>query len=95
MRACVGVTKLAARRLSARRQIDIEARAAPVRQAMQDAMVPLDWREARRQAEILQAIGAGACGPMTEVERTALFAKLERLIADASAPGTHAQEKTQ
>jgi hypothetical protein len=85
VKPCVDFTKLAARRLLARRGTDIEGRAASVRQAMRDAMVRLDWREARRQAEVLQSMGAGVCGPMIEAERTALFAKLQRLIAKAKA----------
>ena len=95
MKVCADVTKLAARRLSARRRTDIEARAAPVRQAMRDAMVRLGWREARRQAETLKAMGAGARAPMTQAERTALFAKLERLIAEASARIARAAGRSQ
>jgi hypothetical protein len=85
VKTCVEVSKLAAQRLSARRHVDLEERSAPVREAMIAAMVRLDWREARRQAEVLQSMGAGARGPITEAEQIALVAKLRRLIAEAQA----------
>ncbi len=48
------------------------------------AVIRLDWREARRQAEELQSMGAGARGPMSASEQEALRSKLERLIAEAN-----------
>jgi hypothetical protein len=84
VKPCVDVSKLAAQR-SARRHFDLEERSAPVREAMIAAMVRLDWREARRQAEVLQSMGAGARGPMSEAEQADPVARLTQLIDEAKA----------
>ncbi len=92
--AYAGVAKLAADRLSSRRGIDWDGRVASAREAMVQAMVRLDRREARRQAEVLHSMGAGVRTPMSPTEEGALRAKLERLIAEANAR-VSAQEKSQ
>jgi len=56
---------------------------------MREAIVRLDWREARRQAEALHAMGFGRKGPMSSTEREALLAKVAKLIADAKAFPVH------
>jgi len=56
-----------------------------VHEAMIAAMVRLDWREARHQAEVLQAMGAGKQGPMSEAEQADLVARFTRLIDEAKA----------
>jgi len=85
VKAPVSISALAARRLTRKTQADVESRAAPVRQAMLDALVRLDSREARRQSDLLQAMGAGLTRPPSEAEQEALIAKLTRLIAEAKA----------
>jgi len=85
LKAVASIPELAARRLTRKRHGDLESRVASVCQDMRDAMVRLDWREARRQSELLQAMGAGLPRPLSEAEREALFAKLTRLIAEAKA----------
>jgi hypothetical protein len=85
LKAGASIPELAARRLTRNRHGDLESRAAPVRRALLDALVRLDSREARRQADLLCAMDAGARRPLTKVEQDALFAKLTRLIAEANA----------
>lgn len=85
MKPVASMPALAARRLTRKRHGNLESRVALVRQAMRDAMVRLDWREARKQAELLQAIGAGSVRPPSVADREALVAKLTRLIAEAMA----------
>jgi len=84
MKTPPSIRSLAARRLNRRTQDDFTSRAASVRQALQEAFVRLDWREARRQAELLSAMGAGAL-PLSQDEQTALFERFARLIAEAQA----------
>ncbi len=67
----------------------IEARAAEVREAMRTALARLDWGEARRQAELLHAMGFGRKGPMSQTEQEALRAKVAKLVADAKAFPVH------
>ena len=69
MKAPVSISALAARRLTRKTQADVESRAAPVRQAMLDALVRLDSREARRQSDLLQAMGAGLTRAPSEAEQ--------------------------
>jgi len=67
-----GLAALATQRLAKRHGPEIEARAAEARLAMREAMARLDWREARRQAEALHAMGFGRKGPMSSTERREL-----------------------
>ena len=57
--------------------------------AMRTALARLDWREARRQADRLHAMGFGRKGPMSSTEREALLAKVARLVAEAKAFPVH------
>jgi len=75
---------LAVARLIQRTHGESASHAVSVREALRDAFVRLDWREARRQAGLLSAMGPGAA-PLTEAERGALFAQFARLIAEAQA----------
>jgi len=84
-----GLKGLAAQRLAKRHGPEIEARAAEAQLAMREAIVRLDWLEARMQAEALQAMGFGRKGPMNSTEREALFAKVAKLVADAKAFPVH------
>jgi hypothetical protein len=85
VKAIPSFSALAARRLTWKTQGYVESRAAPVRRALLDALVRLDQREARRQSDLLQAMGAGSTGPLSEAEMEAVIAKLSRLIAEAKA----------
>jgi hypothetical protein len=85
VKALPSISALAARRLTWKSQGDVESRAAPVRRALLDALVRLDQRDARRQSDLLQAMGAGATRPLSLAEREALVAKLTRLITEERA----------
>jgi hypothetical protein len=85
VKAGPSISALAARRLTWKTEGSLESRAAPVRQALLDALVRLDQREARRQSNLLQAMGAGPARPLSEAESDALIAKLTRLVAEAKA----------
>jgi hypothetical protein len=53
------------------------------------ALACLDSREARRQADLLHAMGFGRKTPMGRQEQVELFAKVTKLIADAKAYPIH------
>jgi hypothetical protein len=85
VKAGPSISALAARRLTWKSEGNLESRAAPVRRALLDALVRLDQREARRQSDLLHAMGAGPVRSLSEAEQEALVAKLTRLIAEAKA----------
>ena len=89
MKGLRGLAALATRRLAKRDGPELEARAAEVREAMRTALARLDWREARRQADLLHPMGFGRKGPMSSTEREALLAKVAKLVADAKAHPIH------
>ncbi len=53
---------------------------------------PVDWREARRHADQLHAMGFGRRTPMTEQEQAELHAKVAKLVADAKTFPVHPRE---
>jgi len=79
----VDLSVLAGQRLVHRRQGGLDDRAGFVRQSMRDALARLDFREARRHVELLQAMRAGAERPLSETEQTALFARLRKQVEEA------------
>ncbi len=89
MKGLKALAALATQGLAKRHGPEIEARAAEVREAMRTALARLDWREARRQADLLHAMGFGRKGPMSSTEREALLAKVARLVAEAKAFPVH------
>ena len=89
MKGLKGLAALATQRLRKRHGPEIEAKAAEVREAMRTALARLDWREARRQADLLHAMGFGRKTPMRQQERVELLAKVTKLIADAKAYPIH------
>jgi hypothetical protein len=78
------IAALAAGRLADHRAPEVDARIAEASQAMRAAMVRLDWREARKQAEIWRALN-GNPRPMTAKEQEKLLEKVARLVAEATA----------
>ncbi len=76
-----GIGAMAARRLAEQRQPEVDARIAETQEAMLAALARLDWREARRHADQLHAMGFGQRRPMTEQEQAQLHEKVAKLIA--------------
>ena len=89
MKAPLGIAGIAAQRLATRQRAGTNERVKEAQLAMREALARLDWREARRQADLLHAMGFGRKGPMSSTEREALLAKVARLVAEAKAFPVH------
>lgn len=71
MKAPLGIAGIAARRLATRPRVGTNERVKEAQLAMREALARLDWREARRLAEALHAMGFGRKGPMSSTDAKA------------------------